>query len=402
MDIEVKIPDIGFDEVEVIEILVNVNEKVELEQGLITVEGDKTSMEIPSPMSGVVKNIYIKIGEKIKTNSLIMMFEVDDINSYIKKKEANYLDQDIDFNHKKKIKKDLYFHATPVIRRLARHLNIDLCSVIGTGPKKRILKEDIELYQNNIKKNILEEKKIIKPNEYNTLKIEESELSSVQKTIGKNLHQNWINIPHVTQFDEVNITILENFRKKYNIEKKVQKNTSDNVTILVFIMKVVAHALEKFPIFNSSLTLDHKKIILKKYINIGFAIDVNNDLFVPVLKDVNKKNIEQLSSELILLSEKARKRKLNISDMTEGCFTISNLGGIGGSWFSPIINAPEVAILGVSKSQVKPLWNGKEFIPSLMLPLSLSYDHRVINGVYAARFITLINKLLSDVHFLIM
>ncbi|WP_244278918.1 2-oxo acid dehydrogenase subunit E2 [Buchnera aphidicola] len=402
MDIEVKMPDIGLDKVEVIEILVNINEKVKLEQGLITVEGDKTSMEIPSPISGVVKNIYIKIGEKITTNSLIMMFKVDRINSLIKKKKENYLKEDIDLNFKKKLKKDILFHATPVIRRLARNLNINLSNITPTGPKNRILKEDVESYQNHLKQNILEEKNTINFNDYNKSKTEELELSSIQKIIGENLHRNWTNIPHVTQFDEVNITVLERFRQKYNNEKKSQNKISNNITILVFIIKVVAYALEKFPIFNSSFTLNNKKIILKKYINIGFAVDVNNDLFVPVLKDVNKKNIEQLSSELKLLSEKTRKRKLNTSDMTEGCFTISNLGGIGGSWFSPIINAPEVAILGVSKSQIKPLWNGKEFIPSLMLPLSLSYDHRIINGAYAARFITFIGKLLSDIHLLIM
>ncbi|QCO71152.1 dihydrolipoamide acetyltransferase [Buchnera aphidicola (Macrosiphum euphorbiae)] len=395
-------PDIGLDKVEVIEILVNINEKVKLEQGLITVEGDKTSMEIPSPISGVVKNIYIKIGEKITTNSLIMMFKVDRINSLIKKKKENYLKEDIDLNFKKKLKKDILFHATPVIRRLARNLNINLSNITPTGPKNRILKEDVESYQNHLKQNILEEKNTINFNDYNKSKTEELELSSIQKIIGENLHRNWTNIPHVTQFDEVNITVLERFRQKYNNEKKSQNKISNNITILVFIIKVVAYALEKFPIFNSSFTLNNKKIILKKYINIGFAVDVNNDLFVPVLKDVNKKNIEQLSSELKLLSEKTRKRKLNTSDMTEGCFTISNLGGIGGSWFSPIINAPEVAILGVSKSQIKPLWNGKEFIPSLMLPLSLSYDHRIINGAYAARFITFIGKLLSDIHLLIM
>ncbi|WP_187308781.1 2-oxo acid dehydrogenase subunit E2 [Buchnera aphidicola] len=402
MDIEVKMPDIGLEEVEVIEILVNNNEKVEPEQGLITVEGDKTSMEIPSPTSGIVKNIYIKIGDKIRTNSLIMMFEVNNFNSNIQKKEENHLDENINLNLDKKLKEDIFPHATPVIRRLARNLNIDLCTIVGTGPKNRIVKKDIELYQNKIKKKFLEEKSKICTNNDNQSKEEEYELNNIQKIIGHNLHQNWINIPHVTQFDEVDITILEKFRQKYNNENKNQKKTSNKITILVFIIKVIAYALEKFPIFNSSLTSHNKKIILKKYINIGFAIDVDNDLFVPVLKDVNKKNIEQLSFELMLLSEKARKRKLNISDQTGGCFTVSNLGGIGGSWFSPIINAPEVAILGISKSQIKPLWNGNEFIPSLMLPLSLSYDHRVINGAYAAHFITFIRKILSDIHFLIM
>lgn len=402
MDIEVKMPDIGLEEVEIIEILVSINEKIAPEQGLITVEGDKTSMEIPSPISGIVKHIFIKIGEKIKTDALIMRCEVENIDFHVKKKEEICLDNNVLNKVEKNFKKDIFFHATPLIRRLARNLNINLYYVVGTGPKNRILKEDLDLYQSNIKENLIEEKNKINFGDSKKSKTKELELSDIQKNIGNNLHRNWMNIPHVTQFDEVDITILEKFRQKYNNEKRNQKKTNENITILVFIIKVVAYALEKFPIFNSSLNINNKKIILKKYINIGFAIDVNNDLFVPVLKDVNKKNIKQLSSELILLSEKARTKKLNIEDMTGGCFTISNLGGIGGSWFSPIINSPEVAILGISKSQIKPSWNGKEFIPSLMLPLSLSYDHRVINGAYAARFITFISRVLSDMHFLIM
>ncbi|WP_044035102.1 2-oxo acid dehydrogenase subunit E2 [Buchnera aphidicola] len=386
-------PDVGSDELEVIEILVNVNEYVELEQGLITIEGDKTSMEIPSPNSGIVKEIYIKIGEKVQTNTCIMMLEIDNSNTFlsnIKKKKLDIL---------KNFKKDDMCHATPIIRRLARNLNIDLNQVIATGPKNRILKEDLELYQNNLLK---EKHKINSNNTANELEIEELELNSIQKIVGHNLYQNWINIPHVTQFDEVNVTILEEFRKKYNNTKKNKEQINYNITILVFIIKVVSYALEKFPIFNSSLSKDNKKIILKKYINIGIAVDVNDELYVPVLKNTNQKNIEQLSCELLCLLKKAKEKKLNISDMTGGCFTISNLGSIGGGWFSPIINAPEVAILGVSKICTKPWWNGEKFIPSLILPLSLSYDHRVINGAYAARFITFINQVLSDIHFFIM
>ncbi|WP_187308337.1 2-oxo acid dehydrogenase subunit E2 [Buchnera aphidicola] len=405
MDIEVKMPDIGVDEVEIIEILVNVDEKIQIEQGLITVEGEKTSMEIPSPISGVVKKIYIKIGDKIKTSSIIMMCNVDGHQNNIEQKSKNLLKKE-----SKQLKKDSFFqseqnipiHATPVVRRLARILNIKLGNVIGTGPKNRILKQDIELYKNNLKVNTLLKNNAIHANDTKTFQTEKIELSSLQKSVGNNLHQNWINIPHVTQFDEVDITILEKFRQKYNDEKKNDKSVNSRITILIFIIKVVAYALEKFPIFNSSLTANNTQIILKKYINIGVAIDVNNELFVPVLKNVNKKNVQQLSDELIYILERARQKKLNTSDMTKGSFTISNLGGIGGSWFSPIINAPEVAILGISKAKIKPLWNGKEFLPALILPLSLSYDHRVINGAEAARFITLISKLLSDIHFLIM
>ncbi|WP_261979396.1 2-oxo acid dehydrogenase subunit E2 [Buchnera aphidicola] len=408
MDIEVKMPDVGLDEVEVIEILVKVHDQVDLEQGLITIEGDKASMEIPSPISGIVKKIYVKIGDKIKLSTPIMILKKNDLNNDTKEtninsfkkeeKNSNDINEILNNNYKKNI----FVHATPVIRRLARNLNIDLQKVFGTGRKNRILKDDIEKYYNISKANIPEDNNRINLNILKNRKTEEIELGSLQKNIGDNLHKNWINIPHVTQFDEVNITILEEFRKKYNSENKNSKQVNNNITILVFVIKVVAHALEKFPIFNSSLNIDNKKIIFKKYINIGVAVDVNNGLLVPVLRDVNKKNIEQLSYELMCLSEKARRKTLNTSEMTEGCFTISNLGKIGGGWFSPIINAPEVAILGISRSQIKPFWNGKEFIPSLMLPLSLSYDHRVINGADAARFITFINKLLSDIHFLIM
>ena len=409
MDIEVKMPDIGLDEVEAIEILVKIDQKVKLEQGLIIVEGDKASMEIPSPVSGIIKHIYVKIGDKIKSSSIIMIVKVEDLVFCAEKdslnlpvKNKNLLNKTISKNFNDNSNKDIFVHASPVIRRLARNLNIELCNISGTGYKNRILKEDIELYQNNFKNNIIQKSNSSNSNDFNQLKIEEVELSNLQKITGNNLHQNWINIPHVTQFDEVNITVLEKFRKKYNDENKNQNNISNKITILIFIIKVVACALKKFPIFNSSLTQDNKKIILKKYINIGVAVDVHDGLFVPVLRDVDKKNIKKLASELILLSEKARKKKLNSSDMKKSCFTISNLGGIGGSWFSPIINAPEVAILGVSRSQIKPLWNGKEFIPSLMLPLSLSYDHRVINGADSVRFISFIKKLLSDIHFLVM
>lgn len=406
MNIEVKLPDIGSDELEVTEILVKIDEYVTLEQSLITVEGDKTSMEIPSPHSGIVKNIFVKIGEKVKTNSCIMSLKVDDVNMSlpnINKDNNTHVKKNIFLDTNKNnspitIKKNHLFHATPVIRRVARDLNIDLHHVIGTGPKNRILKEDLELYRNSL----LKQQNKNNSNTVDKLKIEELKLSSLQQVVGNNLHKNWINIPHVTQFDEVNITLLEEFRKKYNNIQQKQNKLSEKITILVFIIKVVAYALEKFPIFNSSLTSDNKNIVLKKYINIGIAVDVNDELYVPVLKNVNKKNIQQLSNELRSILAKAKQSQLNVSDMKDGCFTISNLGGIGGSWFSPIINAPEVGILGVSKSVIKPLWNGKEFIPSLMLPLSLSYDHRVINGAIAARFMTFIGKILSDIHFLIM
>jgi len=403
VDIEVKMPDIGVDEVEVIEILVKINDKVEYEQGLITVEGDKASMDIPSPKSGFIKHIYVKIGDKVKTSSVLMVLNIlEKLNhndQNVLKKDKNSLDQEVikDLNYLK----NNFVHATPVVRRLARDLKIKLDDVIPTGRKHRILREDVEAYAKILNCNN-KENNVIQANISDILTIKEIDLTNIQKKTGINLQKNWKNIPHVTQFDEVDITILEKFRKKYNFENNNLHQKSHNVTILIFILKVVACALKRFPIFNSSFSENNHKIILKKYINIGVAVDIKDGLVVPVLKNVDQKNIKQLSLELIALSEKARQKKLNKSDISEGSFTISNLGGIGGGWFSPIINAPEVAILGISKSIIKPLWNGTEFIPSLMLPLSLSYDHRVINGADAARFITFIGKLLSDMHFLIM
>lgn len=404
MHIEVKMPDIGLDKVEVTEILVKIGEDIKLDQGLITVEGDKASMEIPSPISGIVKDINVKIGQEVITSSVIMIFEINNVNSETNKQDLNYIKKEKILNKNLLEKqKDILVHATPVIRRLARCLKINLNEIIGSGPKNRILKEDIELY---IQKNDLKRKKIsIEKDEiknFNEFLFEEKPIAKIQKIVGKNLHENWINIPHVTQFDEVDITSLDEFRRKYNFQEKQKNNTFNNISILPFIIKSVAYALLKFPIFNSSLSENKKTVFLKKYVNVGVAVDVKDGLFVPVLKNVDKKSILNLFSELIFFANKSRENKLSESDMKDGCFTISNLGGIGGSWFSPIINAPEVAILGVSKSIVKPLWNGKKFIPALMLPLSLSYDHRVINGADAARFLTFVGKLLSDIRFLIM
>ncbi|WP_261979543.1 2-oxo acid dehydrogenase subunit E2 [Buchnera aphidicola] len=387
MHIEVKMPDIGLDQVEVIEILVKLNEEVQIEQGLITVEGEKSSMEIPSPISGVVKEINVKIGDKVSTNAIIMIFTTNEKNPNNQKKD------DIDILNIKtstiNTEKNIV-HATPSIRRLARELNINLSDILGSGRKNRILKNDLELYTKNV------------CHDRHQLKVETIEINHLQKIVGNNLYNNWINIPHVTQFEEVNITTLEEFRKHYNTEECKKNIHHSNITILIFIIKAVSRALLEFPIFNSSLSVDKKTIIFKKYINIGIAVDVSNGLLVPVLKNVDKKSIINLSSELISLSEKARKNKLDKLDMKNSCFTISNLGGIGGNWFTPIINSPEVAILGVSKAVIKPVWDGKIFIPSLILPLSLSYDHRVINGADAARFICFLKKLLSDIRFLVM
>lgn len=417
MAIEINVPDIGTDEVEVTEILVSVGDKVQVEQSLVIVEGDKVSMEIPAPFDGTVKTINVNIGDKVRTGSLIMVFEVEnDVSSPIPISGMNTtvsMSSMVDSKVKKFAEKNDYIHATPLIRRLAHEFNINLAMVKGTGRKGRILREDFWSY---IKK-IVNSAEFIPDNRVDNLltrlpspKIdfgkfgdtEEVELGRIQKTSGANLHCSWITIPHVTQFDEVDITEVEAFRKHQNAII-YQKKLDYKITILAFIMKAVAKALEEFPRFNSSLSEDGQKLILKKYINIGIAVDTPNGLIVPVLHNTNKKGIIRLSRELADTANKARAGKLTPSDMQGGCFTLSSLGSIGGGTaFTPIINTPEVAILGVSRSSIKPVWDGKIFIPRIMLPLSLSYDHRVIDGADGVHFISFINNLLSDIRILVM
>ncbi len=425
----VEVPDIGGDEVEVTEVMVKVGDKVEAEQSLITVEGDKASMEVPAPFAGTVKEIKINTGDKVSTGSLIMVFEVAGAASApaagktetaaaaapapASQANKNAAAQAGTANKGEFAENDAYVHATPVIRRLAREFGVNLSKVKGSGRKGRILREDIQSYVKDAVKRaesapaaatggslpgLLPWPKVDFSKFGDT---EEVELGRIQKISGANLHRNWVMIPHVTQFDEADITEVEAFRKQQNAEAE-KKKLDVKITPLVFIMKAVAKALEELPRFNSSLSEDAQKLTLKKYINIGVAVDTPNGLVVPVFRDVNKKGIVELSRELSVISKKAREGKLTSSDMQGGCFTISSLGGIGGTSFTPIVNAPEVAILGVSKSAMKPVWNGKEFTPRLMLPLSLSYDHRVIDGAAGARFISFINDVMSDIRRLVM
>ncbi|MDY4595210.1 MAG: pyruvate dehydrogenase complex dihydrolipoyllysine-residue acetyltransferase [[Pasteurella] aerogenes] len=426
---DVNVPDIGGDEVNVTEIMVSVGDSITEEQSLITVEGDKASMEVPAPFAGVVKEILVKSGDKVSTGSLIMRFEVAGAapaaqpapaaaQSVAPAPTAAPAAVSAPTNQADVTASAVFAHATPVVRRLAREFGVNLDKVKGTGRKGRILKEDVQAYV----------KAAIKAVESGTVAaapagqangaglgllpwpkvdfskfgaVEQVELGRIQKISGANLHRNWVMIPHVTQWDKADITELENFRKEQNVLAEKQK-LDVKITPLVFIMKAVAKALEAYPRFNSSLSEDAQSLILKKYINIGVAVDTPNGLVVPVFKDVNKKGIIELSRELAEISKKARAGKLTASDMQGGCFTISSLGGIGGTHFTPIVNAPEVAILGVSKSEMTPVWNGKDFTPRLMLPLSLSYDHRVIDGADGARFITFINGVLSDLRRLVM
>ncbi|MBP1396431.1 dihydrolipoyllysine-residue acetyltransferase [Yersinia pestis] len=398
----VEVPDIGDDEVEVTEVMVKVGDKVDAEQSLITVEGDKASMEVPAPFAGIVKEIKISTGDKVKTGSLIMVFEVEGAAPAPAAAPAAKAESKGEF-----AENDAYVHATPVIRRLAREFGVNLAKVKGTGRKGRILREDIQAYVKDAVKRaeaapaaaggglpgILPWPKV----DFSKFgEIEEVELGRIQKISGANLSRNWVMIPHVTQFDEADITEVEAFRKQQNIEAEKKKQDL-KITPLVFLMKAAAKALEEFPRFNSSISEDGQKLTLKKYINIGVAVDTPNGLVVPVFRDVNKKGIVELSRELSVISKKARDGKLTASDMQGGCFTISSLGGIGGTAFTPIVNAPEVAILGVSKSSMKPVWNGKEFAPRLMLPLSLSFDHRVIDGAAGARFAAYIATIMADI-----
>ncbi|OCG07890.1 dihydrolipoyllysine-residue acetyltransferase [Gilliamella sp. wkB178] len=429
--VDVNVPDIGGDEVEVTEILVKVGDTIAVDDSLITVEGDKASMEVPATIAGVVKSITVKIGDKVKTGSKIMEFTTSSAGDAAAKTQlaapapaektptpvaaasapstpaqtAVATTTGNDF-----VENDTYAHATPSVRRLAREFGINLAKVSPTGPKHRILREDIQAYVKNAVKQVesgtsggalpglLPWPKIdfSKFGEVETLP-----LTKIQKVSGANLHRNWVMIPHVTEFDDADITDLEAFRKQQNAEAD-KKKLDLKITPLVFIMKAVASALTAYPRFNSSISEDVQTLIIKKYINIGVAVDTPNGLVVPVFKDVNKKGIVQLSRELAEISKKARDGKLTGADMQGGCFTISSLGGIGTTAFTPIVNAPEVGILGVSRSSMKPIWNGKEFTPRLMLPLSLSFDHRVIDGADGARFLSHIVNVLSDLRRLVM
>ncbi|EPT7001337.1 pyruvate dehydrogenase complex dihydrolipoyllysine-residue acetyltransferase [Cronobacter malonaticus] len=425
---DVNVPDIGGDEVEVTEVLVKVGDKVTAEQSLITVEGDKASMEVPAPFAGTVKELKVNVGDKVSTGSLIMVFEVEGAApaaAPAAKQEAAApapaakADKPAAAPAKAEGKSEFaennaYVHATPLIRRLAREFGVNLAKVKGTGRKGRILREDVQAYVKDAVKRaesapaagatggslpgLLPWPKV----DFSKFgEVEEVELGRIQKISGANLSRNWVMIPHVTHFDKTDITDLEAFRKQQNAEAEKRK-LDVKITPVVFIMKAVAAALEQMPRFNSSLSEDGQRLTLKKYINIGVAVDTPNGLVVPVFKDVNKKGIIELSRELMTISKKARDGKLTAGEMQGGCFTISSIGGLGTTHFAPIVNAPEVAILGVSKSAMEPVWNGKEFVPRLMLPISLSFDHRVIDGADGARFITIINNTLSDIRRLVM
>ncbi len=431
--IEVTVPDIGEDgEVEVIDVLVNVGDTIEEEDGLITLETDKATMDVPSTHAGTVKEVFINVGDKVKQGSLVIKLETSSSVIVDAVAEAPTpvaapaapakvapttapISPPVPHHPQSGTSSKGTIYSSPSIRRIAREFGVDLSLVKGTGNKGRILKEDVQSY---VKYELSRPKanagssvasgegglQVVSAKAIDFSKfgeIETKPLSRIQKISGPFLHRNWVTIPHVTQFDEADITNVEAFRKEQNVVCEKQK-LGFKITPLVFILKAAADALRTFPVFNSSLSEDGESLILKKYIHIGVAVDTPNGLVVPVVRDVDQKGIHQLSRELLEISIKARDGKLKAADMQGGCFTISSLGGIGGTAFTPIVNAPEVAILGVSKSEMKPKWNGSEFIPKLMLPLSMSYDHRVIDGAIAARFTVHLAGVMSDIRKLVL
>ena len=426
---EIRVPDIGdFKSVEVIEVLVKEGDVIAPEDSLITLESDKASMEIPAPEGGVVRELRVKVGDHVAEGSPILVLETGAAGDAQAPVAAAA--QTAPFPapahgeavpqaaappaaapeppavppparpsptahlHEDRFRKA---HASPAVRRFARELGVDLAQVRGSGNKGRILREDVQAY---VKRALsqpaaagfgvapLPEIDFAQFGE-----VETQPLTRINKLTGQNLHRNWVTIPHVTQFDEADVTDLESFRKQM-VQEFAAKGVK--LTLLAFLMKAVVSALREFPRFNASLDATGENLIIKKYFHIGIAVDTPDGLVVPVIRDVDRKSLMDLARELGEVSSRAREKKLKPADMQGGCFSISSLGGIGGTAFTPIINAPEVAILGVSRAQWKPVYQQGEFVPRLMLPLSLSYDHRVIDGALCARFTTFLSKLLSD------
>ncbi|WP_426392615.1 dihydrolipoyllysine-residue acetyltransferase [Variovorax sp. R-27] len=427
--VEIKVPDIGdFKDVAVIEVLVKPGDAIKVEQSLITVESDKASMEIPSSAAGVLKELKVKVGDTVNIGDLIAVLEgaagaaapapaqaaapATASASAPAPAAAASAPAAAAPAHQPTVAPSASLpHASPSVRKFARELGVPLEEVKGSGPKGRITQEDVQSFTKAVMSGQASTKAsaakapagggadgaalgLIPWPKVDFTKfgaVERKDLSRIKKLSGANLHRNWVMIPHVTNNDEADITELEAFRVSTN---KENEKSGVKVTMLAFVIKAVVSALKKFPDFNASL--DGDQLVYKQYFHIGFAADTPNGLVVPVLKDADKKGILQISAEMGELAKKARDGKLGSADMQGGCFSISSLGGIGGTHFTPIINAPEVAILGLSKGQMKPVWDGKQFVPRLTLPLSLSYDHRVIDGALAARFNAYLGQVLAD------
>lgn len=403
---DIIVPDVGGGDVDVIEILVAVGDTVSVDEGLVTLESDKASMDVPSTVAGVVKEICVQEGDRIGEGALVAKIEVSgeaggEPSSSASSSAKNEIKQSLPIakaapskpaptSNANNFKDSVY--AGPAVRRIAREFGIDLTQIQGTGDKGRINKGDVQLYvRNNLGKGnsgfAMPTAPVIDFSKFG--EIETKALSKINKLTGEFLHRNWLTIPHVTQFNDADITEMEAFRQE-------QKAQGVKLTPIVFVMKAVVAALKQFPNFNASLDASGSNLILKKYFNVGVAVDTPNGLVVPVIRDVDKKGLVQLAEELGAISKKAREKGLSPTDMQGGCFTISSLGGIGGTAFTPIVNAPEVAILGLSKSAMKPVWNGKEFDARLMLPMSLSYDHRVIDGADGARFVMYLAEAMQE------
>ena len=451
---DVLIPDIGeFDQVEVIEVLVKSGDTVSAEDPLLTMESDKASMDVPSPFGGIVKTVKIKAGDKVSQNDLILTLSVEggensslektsnessipktleDANSFQKNSiEVPSSPRNLEVNKDSGIrskseklgidnahsftahrpsptqmfvdqKNFLRAHASPSIRKFARELGVDLSQVHGNGRKGRITQQDVQAFVKQVLASVspggktasgagIPEMPEIDFSKFGSVEIQP--LSRIKKRTGVNLHRAWLNVPIVTHHDEADITELEEFRKSLS-EEAAKKDVK--LTLLSFLLKACAADIRKHPIFNSSLSADKENLVVKNYLNIGVAVDTPEGLVVPVIRDVEKKGLLELAKELAEISTRARTNKLKSIDIEGGCFSISSLGGIGGTAFTPLVNAPEVAVLGVTRSRIAPVWDGKDFNPRMMLPLDLTYDHRVIDGAQAARFMADLCAILGD------
>jgi pyruvate dehydrogenase E2 component (dihydrolipoamide acetyltransferase) len=437
--VEVKVPDIGdFKNVPVIEVLVKPGDRVERESPLVTLESDKATMEVPSPAAGVVKELRVKVGDKVSEGSPVLTLESSAESAAAKPAPQQPPAAKAEVEKSAPAPQPApamalaappsspppprpapvapaavdqagfaRAHASPSVRRFARELGVDLARVKGTGPKERVLREDV---QNFVKGELARPRAAegglglglpplpqVDFARFGAITVQP--LSRIKKLSGANLHRNWVAIPHITQHDEADITELEEFRK---IQVEEAKKQGIRFTILCFLLKAVVVALKQHPEFNASLSADGESLVLKQYFHIGVAVDTPNGLVVPVIRDVDKKGLMELAKELGEVSARMRAGKISPADLQGGCFSISSLGGLGGSHFTPIINAPEVAILGVGKTVTRPVWNGKEFAPRMMLPLSVSYDHRVIDGAQGARFIAFLSSVLTDIRRLVL
>ena len=422
---DILVPDIGdFDGVEVIEILVAAGDSIAVEDPIVSLESDKAAMEIPSPLAGTIKEVKVKLGDKVSEGNLLVTIETSaeaPVAEAAPATEDNSAKEEAETTpapaaaatkapapaaprpsptasitiNEEGFRKA---HASPSVRKFARELGADLSQMTGTGAKNRIIKEDVKAW---VKQTLaqgsqggglgVEPMPEIDYSQFGNIEIQQ--LTRINKLTGKFLHRNWVTVPHVTQFDEADITELEKFRKQLNEENK---KDGTRITVLAFLMKALVSALKEFPRFNSSLDHTGENLVLKKYVNIGVAMDTADGLVVPVIRDCDRKSLIELAQELTETSIRARNKKLSPADMQGGCISISSLGGIGGTAFTPIVNAPEVAILGVSRSSMQPVYKDGEFVPRLMLPLSLSYDHRVIDGADGARFTSYLSTVLSD------